>query len=199
MDLDLVWALAGVAVSMTWTPGPNNAMLTASGVNFGWRRTIPHALGVAFGVPVMLMVLAFGLGRIFQAEPMIAVVLGWVGFAAVLWFAWRIANAGAANPERRSRPLTFFEAIAFQWVNPKAWTFVIWVIAGYVRPEQVATDTAIACVVFLLSGLGSSQGWTLFGVWIGRWLGTGVRLRVFNIAMALILVGSSAWLMFGGN
>lgn len=195
MDLDAILVLAGVAISMTWTPGPNNAMLTASGANFGWRRSIPHAMGVAFGVPAMLFVVAMGLGPIFEAEPLIAKILGWIGFVAVLWFAWRIANADAADTTGRARPLTFLQACGFQWVNPKAWTFTIWVSAGYVSSERLIEDTIIACLVFLASGLGSSQVWTLFGVWIGRLLGTGWRLRAFNIAMAVLLVVSAIWLM----
>ena len=196
MDLDEILVLAGVAMSMTWTPGPNNAMLTASGANFGWRRTVPHSMGVAFGVPIMLFLIAMGLGRVFAAEPMIATVIGWIGFGAILWFAWRIATADAASADGRSKPLTFVEACGFQWVNPKAWTFVIWVVAGYVDPENLLGDTVIACLVFLASGLGSSQVWTLFGVWVGRLLGTGWRLRAFNLTMAVMLVASAVWLMF---
>jgi threonine/homoserine/homoserine lactone efflux protein len=195
MDWDGALTLLGIAVSMTWTPGPNNAMLTASGANFGWRRTIPHMMGVAFGLPIMLFVVSLGLGQVFEAEPLIGEVLGWIGFAAVLWFAWRIANAGKARAEKRSRPLTFVEAAGFQWVNPKAWTFVIWVVAGYVSPERIIADTLVACGAFLLSGLGSTQVWTLFGVGIGKVLGSGWRLRAFNIAMALLLVASGVWLM----
>ena len=196
MGLDEILVLAGVAMSMTWTPGPNNAMLTASGANFGWRRTVPHSMGVAFGVPIMLFLIAMGLGQVFAAEPMIATVIGWIGFAAILWFAWRIATADAAKANGRSKPLTFVEACGFQWVNPKAWTFVIWVVAGYVDPAHLLRDTVIACLVFLASGLGSSQAWTLFGVWIGRLLGTGWRLRAFNVTMAVVLVASAIWLMF---
>ena len=196
MDLDAVLVLAGIAVSMTWTPGPNNAMLTASGANFGWRRTVPHALGVAIGLPIMLFLVALGLGQVFEAEPRIATVIGWIGFAAILWFAWRIATADAAEGKGRSKPLTFVEACGFQWVNPKAWTFVIWVVAGYVDPSNLVRDSLIACAVFLLSGLGSSQVWTLFGVWIGRLLGTGWRLRAFNVSMACVLIASAVWLMF---
>ena len=198
MDLDTILVLAGIAMSMTWTPGPNNAMLTASGANFGGRRTLPHAMGVAIGLPIMLFLVALGLGQVFAAEPMIATVIGWIGFAAIIWFAWRIATADAAETSRRSKPLTFVEACGFQWVNPKAWTFVIWVVAGYVSPETWLRDTLVACAAFLLSGLGSSQAWTLFGVWIGRLLGTGWRLRAFNVTMAIVLITSAVWLMFSG-
>lgn len=198
MNAETIAALAGLAVSMTWTPGPNNVMLAASGANFGWRRTVPHALGVTIGFPVMLVLIAAGLGRILAAEPRIAAALAWIGFAAMLWFAWRIATADPAMAEARSRPLNFFEAGAFQWVNPKAWAFAVLVTATYATGPGAAEATLAAAAVFLLSGLGSSQAWTLFGAGVGRLLGTGARLRAFNLAMAALLVASAALLVAGG-
>ncbi len=197
MNLDTIAALGAVAVSMTWTPGPNNMMLAASGANFGWRGTLAHAMGVAVGFPIMLIAVSFGLGGVFAAEPRIAMVLTWIGFFAMLYFAWRIATANAATAQARSRPLNFVEASAFQWINPKAWTFAIWVAATYAAGTGAVMNIIVAAVVFLLSGLGSSQTWTLFGTVIGRALGTGAKLRAFNIAMALLLAGSAVWLTFG--
>jgi len=197
MNVDTIVALFAVAVSMTWTPGPNNTMLTASGANFGWRRTVPHAMGVAVGFPIMLIAVALGLGGIFAAEPRIAKVLTWIGFAAMLYFAWRIATANASRTETRSRPLTFIEASAFQWINPKAWTFAIWVSATYAAGTAALTNIIVAAAVFLISGIGSSQTWTLFGTVIGRVLGDGWKLRAFNILLALLLAASAVWLTLG--
>ncbi len=198
MDFDALAALAGLAVAMTWTPGPNNMMLAASGANFGWRRTVPHAMGVSFGFPVMLFVVAMGLGRLFAAEPRIAEALAWVGLAAMLWFAWRIATADAGRGERRSRPLSFLEAGAFQWINPKAWTFAVLVTASYISGPAAVEPALLAALVFLLSGLGSSQAWTVFGTGVGRLLGTGWRLRAFNLTMAALLAASAVWLVAAG-
>lgn len=195
MDGELLAALAGLAVSMTWTPGPNNMMLAASGATFGWRRTVPHALGVALGFPVMLFLVAMGLGRVFAAQALLAAALGWAGFAAMLWFAWRIATADPARAESRARPLSFVEASAFQWVNPKAWAFAVLVAATYATGPDALRGALLAALVFLLSGLGSSQAWAVFGTGVGRLLGTGRRLRAFNIAMAALLVASAIWLL----
>lgn len=195
MDADTVAALAGLAVAMTWTPGPNNMMLAASGANFGWRRTVPHAMGVCIGFPLMLVVVALGLGQVFTADPRIADALGWAGLAAMLWFAWRIANADPARAERRSRPLSFVEAGAFQWINPKAWAFAVLVTATYITGPAAVEAALIAALVFLVSGLGSSQAWTVFGTGVGRLLGTGLRLRAFNLAMAALLAASAVWLV----
>lgn len=197
MNGETLAALAGLSVSMTWTPGPNNMMLAASGANFGWRRTLPHALGVTLGFPLMLLMVAAGMGRVLAAEPRIAAVLAWVGLAAMLWFAWRIATADAAHGQARSRPLNFLEAAAFQWVNPKAWAFAILVTATYATGPGALEATLAAALVFLLSGLGSSQAWTVFGTGVGRLLGTGARLRVFNITMAALLAASAIWLVAG--
>lgn len=197
MDAERLAALAGLALSMTWTPGPNNMMLAASGANFGWRRTLPHALGVSLGFPLMLVLVAAGLGRVLAAEPRIAAALAWVGLAAMLWFAWRIATADPARGEARSRPLSFLEAGAFQWVNPKAWAFAVLVSATYATGPGAIEAVLAASGVFLLSGLGSSQAWTVFGTGVGRLLGTGRRLRVFNIAMAALLAASAVWLVAG--
>lgn len=195
MDPQTLIALAGVAASMTWTPGPNNMMLAASGANYGWRRTLPHSLGVSIGFPVMLIAVATGLGQVFEAEPRLARWLGWIGLAVILWFAWRIATADPARAGSRGRPLSFIEASAFQWVNPKAWTFAIWTTASFASGFHAAV---IAAGVFLVSGLGSSQAWVVFGTAMGRLLGTGLRLRVFNVAMGALLAGSAVVLTLAG-
>lgn len=192
MDYETLTALAGLAVSMTWTPGPNNMMLAAAGANAGWTRSLGHAMGVAIGFPIMLVLVSLGLGPVFEAVPWLALLLGWIGFAVMMWFAWSIATARAADGSSTARPLTFLQASAFQWVNPKAWTFAIWVAASFVTGLQSAL---IAALVFLASGLGSSQVWLIFGSVMGRLLGTGIRLRIFNVSMAVLLAGSAVWLM----
>ena len=192
MTPETLSAVAGLAVSMTWTPGPNNMMLAASGANFGWRRTAGHMLGVCIGFPIMLFLVAMGLGGIFERLPWLAEALTWTGFAAMLWFSWKIATARRADAETTGRPLTFLQASAFQWVNPKAWTFAIWMTASYATSVWA---TLICCAVFLASGLGSCNAWTVFGAAIGRALGAGWRLRAFNVAMALLLAGSALWLV----
>ena len=196
MNAEALAALAGLAVSMTWTPGPNNVMLAASGANFGWRRTVPHAMGVTLGFPLMLVLIALGLGRVFAAEPRIATVLAWAGLAFMLWFAWRIANADPARPESRARPLSFLEAGAFQWINPKGWAFAVLITATYATGPAALESTMAAALVFLLSGFGSSQAWTVFGAGAGRFLGTGMKLRAFNWTMAALLVLSLYPLLF---
>ena len=202
MTIEALLALAAIAVTMTWTPGPNNVMLTASGAVYGLMRTLPHAMGVAVGFPVMLFLVAMGLGQVFTAWPWIAGVLSWTGFAAMVWFSWKIATAPLEGQGEQSgapggRPLTILQAAAFQWVNPKAWTFAIWISASYAASGDALAAILLASLVFLISGLGSSVAWSAFGAVIGRLLGTGTRMKAFNVAMAALLLGSALWLMSG--
>lgn len=198
MSLESLPALTGIAVSMTWAPGPNNAMLSASGANFGWRRSVPHAMGVAVGFPVMLILVASGLARVLDSFPVVVEVLRWLGLMMLAWFAWRIATAAGPNESVRGSPLTFLEATAFQWVNPKAWALAIYITAGYAVGDSALANTLAAAGVFLFSGFASSHAWAVFGSGVGKALKRGWRLRLFNLTMALILLGSGLWLMLEG-
>lgn len=194
MNLEDLLALSGIALALTCGPGPNNAMLSASGANYGWRPSVPHAMGVTVGFPLMIVALALGLERVVGAFPRIVEVLGWVGFAMILWYAWRIATAGGTREQARDRPLTFMQAVAFQWVNPKAWALSVYITATYTVSDSAGMNTLLVAVVFLVSGFASSHAWVVFGAGIGRWLTRGWRLRAFNSAMALTLVASAVWL-----
>lgn len=204
MPSDMLLALFAFAFPATWTPGPNNMMLAASGATWGWRQTLSHALGVPIGFSVMLFAIALGLGQVFIAFPQIATAMAWTGCAIMLWLAWRIATAlppeertteTAGADSGRGRPLTFVEAAAFQWINPKAWVLAIAVAGGFVRADAPLVDALVILGVFLLAGLSSSQAWVLFGTAAARLLGRGAGLRAFNIAMALLLAASALWLV----
>jgi len=198
MTPETLIALAGFALAGVWTPGPNNVMLAASGATFGWRATLPHAMGVALGFPMMLFLVGLGLGELFRSQPLFRTGLAWAGCAVMLWLAWRIATAGPPGDARRSRPLSFVEATGFQWINPKAWVMAIGVSATYASGAAPLMEAAIAAAVFALAGLTSANGWAAFGAALGRLLGTGRRLRAFNAAMGLMLAASALWLVIEG-
>ncbi|HEU0220874.1 MAG TPA: LysE family translocator, partial [Paracoccaceae bacterium] len=139
MTADSFLALLGLAAAASWTLGPNNAMLAASGVNFGLRRTVPHIAGVVLGFALMLFVVALGLGEVFERLPELKIALRWLGAAALLWFAWRIANA--SNPGGSAggaRPIGFLEAAGFQWLNPKGWAMCLAVISQFAGQGNAA-------------------------------------------------------------
>lgn len=192
MPYDIFVALVVFAFVMAFTPGPNNIMLTASGVNFGFMRTIPHQLGVAIGFLILVLACAAGLGLVFSAIPLLQNVLKFAGAAYMLWLAWKVANAKPAgdNNDPMARPMTFVQAAAFQWVNPKAVLASLSAIAIYIRPGHERSDLVVVLAVFGLSTFGAVSTWTGFGVALSRLLRDPLHARIFNVIMALLLVAS---------
>ena len=190
MTPDLLTALMAFAFVSSITPGPNNLMLLASGVNFGFRRTVPHMLGIGIGFTLMVALVGLGLAGIFTAWPPARPVLKIAATAYMLWLAWKIAHAAAPEAAQRSaRPLTFLQAAAFQWVNPKAWTMALGAIALY-APGQEAAAVLWVAAVFGMVNLPCVSSWTVLGMALRRALQNPVRLRIFNITMALLLIAS---------
>jgi threonine/homoserine/homoserine lactone efflux protein len=167
-------------------------MVTASGVNFGFRRTLPHILGITFGFVVLLIGCAVGLGAIFAAYPPLQIVLKAAGAIYLLWLAWKIATAApsAGDDGRVAQPITFLQAALFQWVNPKAVVIALSAIAIYVRPGYWLSDFGLLLVVFAVSTILAVAAWTGFGVALRRVLTEPKHARIFNIAMAVLLVAS---------
>jgi threonine/homoserine/homoserine lactone efflux protein len=192
MPLDLFLALALFATVTAFTPGPNNIMVTASGVNFGFARTIPHMAGIATGFLMLLVACATGLGLVFTAVPGLQTALKIAGAVYMLWLAWKVANAGSAdgNAEVPAKPMSFWQAFAFQWVNPKAVVTGLAAIAIYVRPDNRILDFLILAAVFMLTTVTTVMVWTGFGVVLRGILKTPRHARTFNITMALLLVVS---------
>lgn len=189
--------LALFAFTMSVTPGPNNIMLTASGANYGFRRTLPHMLGVSLGFCSLILVVAMGLGALFSRYPELQTVLRAAGSAYLLYLAWRIARA--APPSERApgegRPLRFHEAAAFQYVNPKAWVMAITAVGTFTLAGQgYAASAAAVAVVCTLVNLPSVSLWAGFGVAIARLLRTPAAWRAFNVTMGL-LTASCVWLI----
>jgi threonine/homoserine/homoserine lactone efflux protein len=188
----LAWLASAVtfAVSMSGTPGPNNAMVASSGATFGFARTVPHMLGIAVGFPVMLVAVALGAGELMRTVPALHTVLKWAGAAYLLWLAFRIATAqpSPAGSGANSRPLTFLQAGLFQWVNPKAWVIALGAVATYTTAEDVLRQSLGLAAIFLVVTMPAVAFWTLTGVGAARLLRTERSLRAFNWAMAALLV-----------
>jgi threonine/homoserine/homoserine lactone efflux protein len=188
MTYDLFLALLGFAFVTSVTPGPNNMMLLASGVNFGLRRTVPHMLGISLGHALMVFLVGLGLASMFKAWPTALTLLKLASVAYMLWLAWKIAQAGAPGEGRGSaQPMTFLQAAAFQWVNPKAWAMALGAVAAYV-PNPSIGAYAVVAVVFAAVNLPSVTIWAAAGQAVRRWLEGPGRLRVFNWTMAVLLV-----------
>lgn len=192
MPIDMVFGLVAFAAAMAFTPGPNNIMVTASGVNFGFVRTIPHILGITFGFFVLIAVCAAGLGAAFAAYPPLQIALKVAGALYLLWLAWKVATAApsAGHEDRIADPITFLQAALFQWVNPKALVAALSATAIYVRPSHWLIDFTMLQIVFTVATILAVATWTGFGVALRRVLSDPKHARIFNIAMALLLVAS---------
>jgi threonine/homoserine/homoserine lactone efflux protein len=201
MSLDVFLALALFGFVTAFTPGPNNIMLAASGVNFGFAHTIPHMLGVTVGFVVLLAACATGLGLVVSAIPASLLVLKAACGLYMLWLAWKVATASTANRDDKApaRPLSFFQAALFQWVNPKAVVVALSAIAIYVRPDNRIFDSLILLAVFAVTTAGSVATWAGFGVGLRRFLKDPVHARTFNVIMALLLVASIVPIVTGAE
>jgi threonine/homoserine/homoserine lactone efflux protein len=190
MSSDLLLALLGFTFATSATPGPNNMMLLASGVNFGLRRTVPHILGVCSGHAFLVFMVGMGLSGLFHAVPQTLVILKVLSVAYMLWLAWKIAHAAAPKPGAAGgRPFTFLQAVAFQWVNPKAWAMAMGAISAYAGDGGLAAVLTIAAV-FAAVNLPSVSAWAILGEALRHWLQSPGRLRAFNWTMAALLVAS---------
>ena len=188
MKPETLLALSIFAFVTSVTPGPNNMMLLASGVNFGIRRTVPHMLGIAAGFTAMLLVVGLGLGALVTAVPAVLVVLKVASAAYKLWLAWRLATSGSfGTGTGPARPMTFVEAAGFQWLNPKAWAMALTATSVYTQPDAFYLSVVIVALVFGAINLPSVGVWAAFGVGLRGFLAVPARLRVFNVAMAVLL------------
>lgn len=180
------------------TPGPNNMIATASGAAFGFARTLPQMLGVSLGYPLMIVAFGFGLGEVLRRAPWLHELVRYAGAAFLLYLAWRIAAAAGPARAEAKRPLTLFEAAAFQWVNPKAWTVALGTVAAFTTPGLgFSAFLAEIGLIALISGaiaFASLAVWCLFGIVIAAALADAGRRRLFQYALAGLLASSVLFL-----
>ncbi|NRP70565.1 Cysteine/O-acetylserine efflux protein [Ensifer psoraleae] len=191
MQSDTLLALFLFAFTTSITPGPNNMMLFASGVNFGFVRTIPHMLGIGGGFFVLLIAVGLGLGALLHSVPLIYTTLKFAGGAYLVWIAWKIGTSRSLGEGKASaRPMTFLQAAAFQWVNPKAWVMAVSAMATYTSSDSYLLSVLVVGLVFALVNVPSVSTWAGFGSALRQWLSEPSRLKWFNITMAVLLVVS---------
>lgn len=188
--IENLWPLIGFALATSITPGPNNMMLLASGVNFGIARSVPHMLGVSLGHGAMVVVMGLGLAALLAAMPEVMLALKLAAAVYVAWLAWKIAHASAPDGGNvGAKPLTALQAAAFQWVNPKALAMAITAVTVYAGADGLANVLAVAAV-FSLINLPSIALWCGAGNLLRGALQNPRALTVFNWSMAALLVVS---------
>jgi threonine/homoserine/homoserine lactone efflux protein len=198
MTADQLLALSVFAAVSSGTPGPNNLMILTSGVNFGMKRSIPHLMGITLGFCFMIFCVGMGLQTMFTVFPQLETVLRYGGTAYLLWLAWKIANSGpissgSGEGKAGAKPMGFWAATAFQWVNPKAWFMAISAITTYASSAGDASKLSQVLLVVLIFGainlpLVACWGW--FGSAMRQFLQDPRKLKAFNLTMAILLVAS---------
>ena len=187
-----VLSIVSFTLATVLTPGPNNIMMLSSGLNFGYKRTLPHMMGVAFGFAFMVVCVGMGINIIFDTFPFVYDIMKVVGFIYILWMALQIANSSVDIKENKnSKPFTFIQIVLFQWINPKAWIMAITAISSFtVLNHDMFTQVLVIAFIYLLSGFISTNTWTLGGVFLKKLLKNKKAVKIFNIFMALLLVAS---------
>ncbi len=182
-------SLIAFAVTSCITPGPNNSMLMASGLNYGTRRSLPHYFGIITGFPLMILAVGLGIAQVFDLYPSLHTVLKIVGAAYLTYLAYKIATAPVSSDAvSAGKPFTFLQAAAFQWVNPKAWTMALAAITVYTPQPTTSYYVIVVSLIVGAINLPSIRIWLLLGVQMKRFLTTPARLRGFNWSMAGLLV-----------
>jgi threonine/homoserine/homoserine lactone efflux protein len=188
------------SLSMAITPGPNNIMLTASGSQFGFRRTLPHILGIPAGMLIILAGCAFGLEKIFMHWPVLRTALQYISITYIAYLSYRIAISDPKNLDQattKTRPLKAYESAIFQIINPKAFAIVTSLISTFSLPgtDYLLSILIIGCVM-IGACIPAVSIWTLFGSYMKSWLKTPWLSRTFNVCMAMLTLGSVLYGMF---
>lgn len=191
MNIDILLALMLFAFASSVTPGPNNLMLMASGVNFGFRLTLPHMLGVSLGFAFMAILVGVGIMQVFDAYPISYILLKIFSVCYLLYLAFKIATASGSigNVKVKAQPMTFIQAVAFQWVNPKAWSMALTAVSVY-APNKDLVSIVLVATVFSLVNFPCIACWAGLGSKIKLYLTKPSRLKAFNYFMAGLLVAS---------
>ncbi len=192
MSQPLFIAFVVFAAVMFFTPGPNNVMLLSSGLTFGFRRTLPHVAGITIGFAFMIGAVGLGFGTIFIAYPVLQTILKYAGAAYLIYLAAAIAMSGPVKSDQGNgrRPMTFWGAAVFQWINVKGWVMVIGTITAYAAIASFPWNIVIQTAISLVMGTLSTVAWALFGSALRPVLTSPSAVRAFNIVMALLLLAS---------
>jgi threonine/homoserine/homoserine lactone efflux protein len=189
IELKLFLALVSYYFVMFATPGPNNAMLTASGIKFGFKKTLPHLVGIPFGHIIQITLVCLGLGTLFQKYPDIQFYLKWICFVYLLFLGWKIIGSFSNNAKETGRPLKLYEAALFQFINPKAWVVALTAATAFFPNEEsffVATSFVAITAPFVC--FPSICLWALFGSSIRVIIKNTKVKKIIEYLLAVLLV-----------
>lgn len=189
MSLEQIVAFYAFAFVAAVTPGPSNVMVAAAGSILGPVRGLPTVAGTSLGMGLLLFCAALGLGQAVAGNPMLMTAMKWAGTAVLLWLAWKIASAGARGRSAEARPVGFFGAALFQWVNPKAWLVAVSSVGAYLTiPDGQAVWAALGFgFIFVAAAVPANLIWLFLGAAMQRLLRNERSARVFNVTMGALL------------
>ena len=190
---ELIVAISAYYFVMYITPGPNNSILTASGIKFGFVRSIPNIFGIPTGHSIQLALVCIGLGSLFIKFPLLLTILKYVGAAYLLYLAWKmLGSLNISLSEKKSSPLKFYEAILFQFVNPKAWVICITAVSLFFpEKENFFVGTIFMVIMSTIINLPSISVWALGGSVIRYYLNKNILKKIIEILLALLLLATA--------
>ena len=174
-------------------PSSRAITLISSGLTFGYKRTLPHALGIIIGYPIMFLIVGLGLGEVFEQNPMFLEIMKYIGISYLCWMAWHIAYAKGSLQSNtpQGKPFTFWQAVLFQWVNPKAWIMAITSLATFLTTSnELLLQIILMSIITVLVGIITTHSWSLGGVFLKRIIHSSENVQIFNKVVAVVLVGS---------
>jgi len=188
--MEFIIALFVFSASATVTPGPNNIMILASGLNFGILKSLPHYLGVCIGFPIMVILIGLGFGFIFERFPVVHTYIRIIGIAYLIFLSWKIASSAPNSLNaKQARPFSFLQAVLFQWVNPKAWIMATSAVAAFTSGNaNILLQVSIIALAFMVVAFPCTGLWLFFGVWLKKFFNTPSHQQNFNIGMAILLI-----------
>jgi threonine/homoserine/homoserine lactone efflux protein len=178
------------------TPGPNNAMITASGMKFGFLRTLPHLIGIPLGHILQIGLTCFGLANIFLIYPQIQIYMRILCFIYLIYLSWQMIGSFSIIKKESGRPLKFYEASLFQFINPKAWSIAVAVASGFFPAEEniflgiifVTFTAAVIC-------LPTISIWALFGATLRNFIKNDVTKKIIEYILALLLILTGVFIL----
>jgi len=189
IDIKLFFALSSYYFVMFATPGPNNAMLTASGIKFGFKKTLPHLIGIPFGHIIQITLVCFGLGQLFIKYPLIQTYLKWICFFYLIFLGWKILGSFSNNEKESGRPLKFYEAALFQFINPKAWVVALTAATAFFPVAEnfyIATAFVAGTAPFIC--FPSICIWAIFGSSIKSIIKDAKVKKIVEYLLAILLL-----------
>jgi len=187
----------GFAFSTSITPGANNIMLTTAGANYGYFKTIPQLLGIAFGFLVLMLAIAFGLGILLTKYPALHLILKYVGVVYLLYLSWKIASSHSVISNNNINNITFSNAAFLQWVNPKVWGMAVTAMTTFnLINLNYYFSSIVLALLFVLIYIICGSIWILFGIQMKNYMSDHKKLKIFNIIMGSLLAITAVWMLY---